>query len=183
MAAVVPPPYPLHRSGPVIVCGNAYCLADDLVRATSKFPDCPIIVVNGASASVRGFALFSCHAIKIPKWITLQNKLHDDFEVHSTGIKPSLRHSYPYVDYWWKIKGGGTSTWCARKMAACMGFSPIILCGMPLEIGGYSDGGIARDFRRPRTIDHYRGQILHDTDWHRDVYSMSGWTRKQFGEP
>lgn len=62
-----------------------------------------------------------------------------------------------------------------------MGFSEVVLCGMPLEKGGlYKEP--SRPFQDQRIVDAYRAGVLADTEWHDDVRSMSGWTREVFGE-
>jgi len=41
-----------------------------------------------------------------------------------------------------------------------LGFEEIILCGVPLAEGTYSDGSLANDFMRPKILDHYRRAVL-----------------------
>lgn len=184
------PPYPHRHSGPVLVCGNAWCLDEDIARARALRPDAAVIAVNGAAGAVPAFALFSHHPEKLPKWITAQSlRFGPCFTVHSSGaIEPTKlgrnRGAMPWVDHWWPgARGGGTSAWCAVKLAKLMGFEEVVLCGAPLTTGSYSDGRMARDFNRPEILGHYRAQIARDTDWHAGVTSMSGWTREFFGEP
>lgn len=184
------PPYPHKHSGPVLVLGNAYCLDDDYKRAREIFPDAPVIAVNGASAYTKAFALFTLHAAKFPKWIEAQRKFGDDFTTHSAGTPRDrtqlgkLKEYKPWVDYWWQYGcGGGTSTWGARRIAKYMGFDLVVLCGMPLCRGGYSNGLMARHFMKDPVIEHYRSQVLLDEHFHEGVVSMSGWTREVFGSP
>lgn len=187
------PPYRRRHSGPVLVCGNAWCLDDDFAAARAIRPDAAVIAVNGASARVKADFLYSYHFMNFRRkgWLARQaeNFGLGRFSVHSTAAKSeaeqALRaHSAPWVDYWWRAaRGQGTSAWCAVKLARLLGFDEIILCGAPLAPGPYADGRMARDFNRPRILERYRAGIAGDQAWHKGVGSMSGWTRDFFGEP
>ncbi len=90
----------------------------------------------------------------------------------------------PWVDYFWEgARGGGGSGWGARKLATLLGFGPIILCGMPLNPGGYASNPIAKLMRREDVIDGFRREIENDVEWHKGVTSISGWTRELLGAP
>lgn len=174
------PPYSLSHSGPVLVCGNAYNLHDDLERARQLYPDAPVIAVNGATGELQAFALYSKHPEKMPQWIKRQRQFGNDFTVHGS----KYRTDCLWVDYWWEdARGGGGSAWGARKVATLMGFYPVILCGAPLDPGGYASSPIAKLMRREDVINNFRREIESDVEWHEGVYSMSGWTRDFLGEP
>ena len=64
-----------------------------------------------------------------------------------------------------------------------MGFDPVILCGTPLDPGGYASNPIAKLMRREEVIENLRCEIEADTEWHEGVYSMSGFTKKLLGSP
>ena len=176
------PPYRVEHSGTVLVCGNAFCLSDDLERSHSFFPDIPIIAVNGASREVKAFALFSQHPERFVQfgheWIRRQRKFHSDFTVHAPG-----NGELACIDYWWSIKRGGGSAWGARKMAHYMGFDTVILCGCPLEIGNYVNHQPGELMTHQSVIDDLRLGIERDVEWHNGVYSMSGWTGELLGRP
>lgn len=184
------PVYCQKHSGTVIILGNAYCLEEDYCAAREIHPEVPVIAVNGSASFTKAFALFTQHPANFPKWIKGQRKFGDDFSTHSAGTARDrtafgkLREYKPWVDYWWKYgAAGGTSVWGARRVASYMGFDSVILCGMPLKIGGYHGKGIAKAFQRPEVLDHYRSQIVLDEYFHKGVKSMSGWTREFFGAP
>lgn len=173
------------RSGTVIVCGNAWCLPEDLARAQAIRPGAPIIAVNDAGAHVDCFALFSLHAGRMGRFITAAEKRgrkhRTDFSTHSAGERSVTR---PLVDHWWQgCHGVGTSAWSAAKVARCMGFGEIILCGAPIERGPYAGGKFCRDFRQKAILQIYRDYIRGDADLHPFVRSMSGWTKQFLGEP
>jgi hypothetical protein len=171
----------------VLVCGNAWCLLEDIEGARAIYPDAPAIAVNGASGNVKAMALFSMHPQKLPVWADLQRrKFGAGFTVHGRckeHVYERNRRKMPWVEYWWQDCSGATSTWAARKIAAGMGFDQVILCGMPLEKGGYQGGKIAKDFMRDDVLAHYRRLLERDKDWHEGVTSMSGWTAEFLGRP
>lgn len=182
------PPFP-RQSGPVLVCGAAVSLIDDLVRARGLFPDAPAIAVNGAAAAVPAFALFTMHPRKLPRWIAQQRGMGTRFTTHAAGraharTKTGALPDMSWVDHWWRgIAHPGTSGWAARRMAAAMGFDLVILCGVPLEAGGYFDGGISKVNRSEAAMAHYREAVQADTAHHAGVLGMSGWTARFFGTP
>lgn len=183
------PPYPHRHAGPVLVCGNGHGLLDDLRRAWELFPKAPIIAVNGSARLVKASFLFTQHPLLYPRWIKAQRQMHKGFTTHAAGnahikTKIGIVPAYDYVDYWWEgVASGGTSGWGARRLATYLGFSKVILCGVPLDPVPYADGRPARHFQRTGLLQHYRDQIKADIAWHHGVFSMSGWTRELFGEP
>ena len=186
--AVSFPQYPFPHTGPVLVCGNAWCLREDLkaAREIKGLQEAPVIGVNGSARNIKLDFLFTqLHQDKLPKWIKYQKAwFHSNFTVHSNG-NGSEANKYPWVDYWWQgVAGQGTSTWGARKLARLLGFSQVVLCGAPLSLGGYCGGDLnARHFTHQPSLDFYRQGVEKDIDWHVGVVSMSGWTRELFGAP
>ena len=191
IAARSAPPYPFTHAGTVLVCADGFTFDDDYARARQLFPDAPAIAVNNAAGKLRAFALFTLHARKFPKWIAAQRaSFGEGFATHSSGTvveKTKFGKQIalkPFVDYWWQnAAGNGTSTWGARKLARYMGFDRVVLVGMPLEVGGYAGGRMAKAFQQHSVVEDYRRYILRDTAFHDGVVSMSGWTRELFGGP
>lgn len=187
------PQYPERHSGPVLVCGSAECLPADLDKARSRWPDAPVIAVNGVAGHVEAFALFSQHSLKLKGWRALHSRAYPDlsFTTHSAG-KGHLTTQFggnplmPWVDHWWDDSASGaTSAWGARKMARSMGFDLVILCGAPLEPQPYFDGTKIAGNRRWRSrgvARHYQKNLLEDVAWHSGACSMSGWTRELLGD-
>lgn len=182
------PPFPVLHSGPVLVCGSAACLLDDYQQARDIYPAAPVIAVNDAAGAIRAAFLFSLHPRKFPGWIAAQKRLHDEFTVHSSATRHVLtkmgkRPEMPWVDYWWSgVAHGGTSGWCGRRLARFLGFDLAVLCGIPLEAGGYFNGSRAsKQNRSGATMAHYRHMVETDTAMHDGVVSMSGWTKEFFG--
>lgn len=181
------PPYPCRHSGPVLVCGNAWCFHDDLQRARTLFPEAPCIAINGAAKEVKALVLYSWHPdrfIERPHaWIEKQRAYFGGgFSVHGARPYPEM----PWVEHWWHCtkKGGGGSAWGARKMAWLMGFDPVVLVGCPLVPGPYvNGGGIGGFMLKDHIVQSYVDQIKKDRDWHAGAYSMSGETRRILGAP
>lgn len=189
---VADPPYPHRHSGVVLVCGSAACLLDDLAAAKRLgYGETFRIAVNGAAAYVKADALFSQHALLLEKWAREQRKFHDDFEVHTAGIRHRKTKlgiepaSMPWIDYRWQgVSSNASSGWGARRLAHAMGFDMVILCGVPLDHGPYVNGWTGHAWRKERgAVDHYRRELGADIDWHGGCRSMSGWTRELLGGP
>jgi len=135
-------------------------------------------------------ALFSQHPLKLPTWIAAQRKAFGTKpEVHTAGTahlrtKLGRRLEMPWIDYAWEgVASLATSAWGARKLAAALGFSPVVLCGVPLDVGDYANGRAAKHFRQRGKVVHYRQKLQADREWHAGAVSMSGWTREFLGAP
>ena len=184
------PPYLYKHSGPVLVCGSAWCLADDFERARSLFPHAGVIAVNGAAEHVPADHLYSQHPLKMPRWRTAQYRRFGlKPPTHGAGsshLKTKLGWRPPLdeVDYWWGgVASKGSSGWGARRLAAALGYSLVILCGMPMDPGPYQGGMVSKLNQHQDVMDHYRQHIMGDTAMHDGVWSMSGWTRDLLGAP
>ena len=186
---VATPPYTEEHEGVVLVCGHAFCFADDLQKAREIYPAAPAIAVNGAAGDVKAFALFTQHPIKLPKWIKQQqDRFGGGFSTHAAGkhhIATKLGHNPRLeVQHWWEyVAGRGTSVWAARVMAGLMGFDKIVLVGAPLEVGGYANGELSKLMMRDDVMQGYRDYVEQDTFWHDGAISMSGWTKDLLGGP
>jgi hypothetical protein len=188
---VASPAYPVRHSGTVLVCGFAACLWDDLSRAGGEAH--PIIAINDASLHLpSAFAIFSFHyeAEKLGLWARERKAKHDgSFSVHAPGKEEWQEHNqrnYPHVDHWWHgVVSRGGSAWCAVRMAKQMGFERIILCGSPIDHSNYADGrgGWYWTSSHTNAVEQFRKAIAADTEYHRCVRSMSGWTKELLGEP
>jgi len=170
---------------PVLVCGNAACLPDDLAAARAIYPTAPAIAVNGACIIVPALAIFSLHPERLHSagWIRRQRRFGHAFTVHASGDL-AVRAACPWVDAWWHFPGGGGSAWGARKLAVRLGFDVVVLCGSPMVpgpyVGNHSIGGF---MDRADVVDHLLSQIVADAAWHAGAVSMSGATRDLLGGP
>jgi len=184
------PTYAHRHSGPVLVCGSAACLCDDLAAARASYPAAPVIAVNDAARITPAFALCSMHPLGLEGWAGEQRQRFGGiFTVHSvtgsTHRTTNLGHrpAMPWVDHWWTgVAHHGTSVWAARRLAAAMGFDRVILCGAPLTAGPYAHSSFpGRAWQDDGKIRHYRRMIEADTAFHPGARSMSGWTRELLG--
>jgi len=179
--------YPHQHEGALLIVGTAWTMQEDFERARQLRPKAMVMGINRTAQFIKCDFLFSIDRENIGHWRELQEtsfgKGH--FSYHSfepTGNKTVW--DYPGVDYWWeKNEGNGTSAWGAAKIAARMGFDDLILCGVPLMPGPYTDGEPAPTFDDQRNIDNMRLKIETDEYMHGIVSGMSGWTREFFGEP
>ena len=176
------PPYSFAHSGLCIVAGNAACLHEDLKSVWDKYPETPVIAVNGAAREVKAIALYSKHPDRFMslRWIHHQRrKFGFSFSVHGSKYVEDM----PWVNYWWEdTRGGGGSAWGARKLAWLMGFETVVLCGCPMIPGPYVGNHNMQGFMyRKDVVDNFRSEIKKDTEWLEGVHSMSGWTRELLG--
>lgn len=185
--AVSIPPYPVKHRGAVLVCGSAFSLLDDYSKARQKLPDAPCIAVKDASLHIKAFAVFGLHPRKMDRVVSQQKSIHSDFTSHmgpDIEEKTSQGVTIRFIpDYQWPEAVGGSSGWAAVRMAHFMGFDRIVLCGIPMVVGGYEGGKLSRSFKQDAIVKKYRDFILNDKDYHFGVRSMSGWTRDVFGAP
>ena len=179
------PPYSFHHSGPVLVCGSAACLFDDLDRVQKSYRNAPVIAVNGAAKLVSSIILYTKHPERFieRRWLGAQRFFFGDGASVHADVRAATRPAC--IEYWWTgLWGGGGSAWDARKLAASLGFGPVILCGCPL-VAGPSVGSLsfASFMHREDIVEGFRRDIEADTEWHHGVKSMSGWTAEFLGSP
>lgn len=134
-----------------------------------------------------------------PPW-----RLHASSHPHRLACSKTL---FPSVTDWHphEIGTGATSASKAAKLAFLLGATEVILCGCPMDQPGYfageakvpqhiscqriGDHGIARGLGIPvqetRIIKAYRARFkqLAETEFKNRVFSMSGFTRDQLGQP
>lgn len=185
------PGYPRY-SGPVCIAGFGSSLFSDLARVKDAYGDLPTIAVNMAAGHVKAFAIFSMHFDRdhLGKWAGWQrDKFGEGFTIHAPGKPEWLSHNqrnYPFVQFWWDgVMSKGSSGWAAARLAKAMGFSEVILCGVPIDHNRYADGGQAMLFQSQQTnsVSVFRKAIELDISTRRNCYSLSGFTRDLLGEP
>lgn len=169
------PDYPV-QSGPVLVAGSAWTLHDDLARAWEIYPGAPVIAVNDASRLVKAVGIVTQHPERIDRygWARNQARLFGPCPTHANA---------PPADYVWNLPSRGGSAWLARRIASSMGYGPVILCGCPLERGGYAVQHLHGLMHREDVVDDLFAQIERDTEWHEGALSMSGRTAELLCSP
>ena len=115
------------------------------------------------------------------RWIANQKRLFGGgFTVHSTNMAENGQMFH--VKHWWEdARGGGGSAWGARKVACFMGFDPVILCGAPLDAGGYAGHRLGGLMTREYVICDLRAGIEREPEWHKGACAVSGWTSRVLG--
>ena len=115
-------------SGPVVVCATGRCLWDDLAKMGDWGGDW--MAVNDAGVHMKHAPQHWCtlHPEYFPHWQAARgrdknfNKLHE-FMAHSAENWPGDK--------------SGTSSLFAVRVAAALGYEPIVLAGMPLDDSGH----------------------------------------------
>lgn len=131
-------------------------------------------------------------------------RVHACCHTHRVGM---MKGMFPSVTDWHphEMGVGATSASKAAKIAFMLGATEVILCGCPMDQPGYFEGeakvnqhiscqrigdhGIAKGLGIPvqetRIIKSYRAnlKLLAEGEFKNRVYSMSGFSREQLGEP
>lgn len=187
----------------LLVCGSAPCVHADLAAAKALYPVHEVMTINGACTVVPEAQHMLCgHTALSEDWVKERKRVYPDrpIRVHAGHL---VRHwnkhkLYPSVTDWWlDVSSGATSAGKAALIGLRMGFSPVILCGCPMDGGGYVGGeaivphdpGCARvgfdKNQNNRIIARYRERMaeLALGYFAGVVFSMSGYSRRVLGAP
>lgn len=176
-----------------LICGSAPTLLEEFDACRTRMPEASVIAINESARVIHADFLMTQHPEKAERFRKLSRK--PGIIVH-TG-KPRERALQPGIHvYWPGCVTLATSGGSAIKIAIKMGFSRIVLCGMPMNGGdGYfSSSSLERDEPRfgledPESdyIRGYRKALIDFIEEQPDaldkVRSMSGFTRQLFGAP
>ena len=115
-------------SGNLILTGCAECVFDDYRKAVDIFGKADIMCVNMSGVCFKGVKhLVSLHSENIEGFLKaamIRTKTH----IHTYSVKSS-----PYTERIFPSTGSGSSGLYAAVIAVKLGYSRIILCGMPLS--------------------------------------------------
>lgn len=179
------PPYPTKHTGPAIVLGSAASAAADYAAASAAYPGAELIVCNWM---IRSFA-------EADHWVSAEPEFFDSGEaraIQTTAVKHAARNrryagDYPGADYVWSdVRPFGNTGLVAALIARWgLGFSPVILAGVPVDASGYHPG-----YEAGRLIDQTFARTVLQPVWtwaHRKgmldgVLSMGGWTAELLGK-
>lgn len=186
-----PPRVVNNFSGILVLLGGARCVWEDVKRLEDILPrnNCQHMAVNDIGA-------YWHH--ELTHWVTLHGAYMSGWRnfrmghgygegahvfTHSFSVPSGTRHKD--IDHWWDIDfGGGTSSMFGVVIAFGLGYSKVILCGIPMdksghffdapwyitpELEGHSEKTVWREAIRDRFINK--------------VKSISGNTRAWLGEP
>ena len=176
-----------------LICGSAPTLLEEFERARARMSGASVIAVNESARVVHADFLMTQHPEKAGRFRKLS--INPDLVVH-TG-KPRKRAAQPGIDVYWPDGVTlATSGGSAIKIALKMGYSRIVLCGMPMNGGdGYfAESAIEQDEPRfglePADCDYIQGYqkkliefVENNPEALERVRSMSGFTRELFGAP
>lgn len=195
---------------PLIVVGSAPCLYEDFEAALSIYPTADVMLINEAAGALpEGDHILAGHTVKAELFAAYRREKFPDcrpFRVHANWTarkEPPPKAMYPSVTDWWgaDVSSGATSAGKAIRIGLKLGYSPIVLCGCPMNGGGYFNESETARFDLPkfgkcrrvgfdkeqshRTIVRYRETFkkLAETEWKGKVFSMSGYTRELLGAP
>ena len=191
----------------LLVVGSAPCLHDDLKAARDLYPDAHVMLVNGACVAVEEAEhVLAGHREKAEQFAEARRTVFPfamPWRLHANGRKLDAyrKAQTPSVTDWWGVEmsTGATSIGKGARIGLALGYSPIILCGAPMDGSGYFPRepvvgkSIRHDCRRighadqqsHRTIQGYRAKFvrLAAGEFKGKVFSMSGFTRECLGHP
>lgn len=191
----------------LLVVGSAPCLHDDVARAKALYPDAEVMLVNGACVAIEDAEhVLAGHTGKAHEFAAARRAAFPHakpWRLHANcaRLHRPPKDEHPDVTDWWgpEMSTGATSIAKGARIGLAMGYSPIVLCGAPMDGSGYFPGEseigktIKHDCRRVgdpaqqehRTIHGYRDKFakLAGGEFRGRVFSMSGFTRDWLGEP
>jgi hypothetical protein len=166
-----------HR-GPCNLIGSARCVWEDL--RDSPYKEAPSVGCNDAGV----------YAPRMLHWVSM----HKEFFEPAVALRryhypdePFITHAWKKnaraVDYVWFSDIVPDTSGCFGVMMALMfGFSPVIMCGIPLDDSGR--------FHAPHTESRVGAYVTTNDTWAwlkrehgRKIRSMSGRSRELFGAP
>lgn len=167
----------------VLLLGSGGTLWDDFDKAFFAFPSADIFCVNYSIFGINHYLVIH-HNKYVKHWASLHpdimaggTKSREAFNTITHAQKP-----YDGIDYVWNIVGDGLSGMFATKIAMLLGYSKIILCGIPLDTK-------ARFYGYPKTTWEHddksvRKAWINQVDNFRNtVFGMSGYTKELLGLP
>ena len=190
--------------GVLLVVGSAPCLFEDVKRALALYPTAAIMAVNGTCTCLPYIDyLLAGHTDKAEEFVAQREKAFPGtrYEVlATTDVKheKESRQAHPSVTMWFDKTHctGATSIGKGARMGLTLGYSPIIICGAPMDGSGYAEAEakLKHNCHRvgdPTKQDHrvmkgYKEKFrkLSESESFRNkVFSMSGFTRDCLGEP
>lgn len=184
-----------NYNGPAVVLGSGRCIWDDMAKV--DFDLVQVIAINNMIMHYKGRLHHgvSLHPEEPPLWRQLRwtNQCEQSYvHTHSHRLPENNDNLPPYefktrhgLDYIWEVEGGrgGSSGLFACMVGLALGYSKIVLAGIPLDASGHF-------FDPPgKKVTQFTGQNI-TWEWEnaRDKYfrdrvrSLSGRTRDILGE-
>ena len=183
--------------GPAVVLGSARCIWDDLAKI--DFDKVSVIAVNDMILHYRGelHHAVSLHPEEPPLWRQLRwtNGCYSGGHIytHSHRLPENNDNLPPYdfktrhgLDYIWVLEGGrgGSSGLFAAMVGLALGYSSIILAGIPLDGNGHffdPPGKKATQFTAQNIT--WEWESANEKYFKGRVKSLSGRTKDLLGYP
>lgn len=144
---------------PALVIGSGRCVWDDLHAAAGLGLSPVVVAVNDFIVYAPGTLAHavSHHPDKLALWAELRRKVPRKGKTASQ-VEPFVTHSSnpgPGVQRVWRqYHADGSSSLMAVRIALALGHEPVLVCGVPLDVGGYVWADpreeTPQDFRRYR---------------------------------
>ncbi len=175
----------------MVVVGGARCVWDDLalvgIRGGEDNNGYDVMCVNDIVMHYPGrvFHFYSNDHRWMPKWIAARRELHSRKYGgirHTHSCRTGGQHSWPWP-------GHGSSGLGAVYTGLAMGYTSIVLCGVPLDDGGhyFDPPWVKTNFNREVGVkgngDMMYWQGARDKVFEGRVKSASGRTRELLGAP
>lgn len=191
------PVYPTKHSGTALVVGSAPNAIEDMTIAIKRLTQEPyVIAVNAMVDIISCEAVVTCHPEGAGQIVHNWSRVCEaPIAHHYPSDQREPTKAAPGISHVWRgpHAGSGSASLCAVLVAKAIGFSNIILCGVPLEKIGYIDGYTGSY----KSEFHVNGKVINATilqrhkvwgDFFKDgmldgVTSFSGFTADLLGEP
>lgn len=166
---------------PILITGSAKCLYDDIKEARKSYPSAPIMAINesGIWLDENIEHWFSFHGESLLGWKAQRDARFGNKDIVLHTIKG--RSSGPITA--WSFSLGGSSALGAVLVALALGYSPVILCGCPLDNSGYIHGNskLNSNFLNEVSGPEEKRWLSHIEYFNGRVKSMSGRTKEWLG--
>jgi hypothetical protein len=207
----VKPPALFEHMNTLLVVGSAPCLYTDVDTARELFPSAEVMTINDACGALPNIEhMLAGHTIKAEAFVAYRKEKFPNEptpRVHASWhrVAEAPKTDYPSVTDWWSgdVVTGAASVGKAIRIGFKLGFDRVVLCGCPMNGGGYFNSHEVDRLQKPfylygkcarigsdkqqnnRSIVRYRDKFatLAKTEWAGRVFSMSGWTKEVLGAP
>lgn len=185
-----PPPCAGNFKGLAVVMATGRCVWDDLARFNPEHHKADVIAVNNMILHWKNRVHHgvSLHAEEPPLWRKLRQQYGcDNNHVTCHAARPSRDPQIMNCDYIWDLLGcarAGTSSLFAVAVGIALGYSRIVLAGVPLDDKGHfydPPGLVFKCFGSTSVRNQW--QTAQEVFFKNRVRSLSGWTRELLGEP
>lgn len=185
----IPPIVNKYESGCLIIVGCGRNIWDDLSKAQALFHNSGIsyhvMAINMAFMGLEG--MWRSKKITIDHFVSLHKEYFALRNIYLGDLTVTHgRHIYPNTDYVWDLNRGGTGGLFALRIALVLGYHKILICGIPLNAEGRFFDPPQQDGEsgcRSIEIEFDQFKSYLDLQYHGRIRSMSGYTKKIFGEP